>query len=74
MTGWMENPRTLKDIEAIDCEILTCQQVAGVLQANPATIHQQAMERPELLGFPVVICGNRVKIPKRPFLNLMRGK
>ena len=63
----------LKELEELESEILTCQQVAPVLQANPATIHQQAMERPELLGFPVVCVGNRVKIPKRPFLNLMRG-
>lgn len=63
----------LNELEELDSEILTCQQVAPVLQANPQTIHQQAMERPELLGFPVIVCGTRVKIPRRAFLAFMRG-
>jgi hypothetical protein len=53
--------------------VLTCQQIAPVLGANPATIHLQATDRPELLGFPVIVMGSRVKIPKRPFLACMRG-
>ncbi len=61
----------LNELEELDREILTCQQVAPVLGSNPQTIHQQAMERPELLGFPVIVCGNRVKIPKRAFLKFM---
>ena len=63
---------TLEQIEAIPAEILTCQQIAPILKANPATIHQQAVEMPELLGFPVIVAGRRVKIPKRPFLRFMR--
>lgn len=63
---------TLEQIEALPVEILTCQQVAPLLGANPATIHGQAMERPELLGFPVICAGRRVKIPKRPFVRFMR--
>ena len=63
---------TLEQIEALPTEVLTCQQIAPILGANPATIHGQATERPELLGFPVIVAGNRVKIPKRPFLAFMR--
>ena len=63
----------LNELEELDRAILTCQQVAPVLGSNPQTIHQQAMERPELLGFPVIVCGTRVKIPKRPFLAFMKG-
>ena len=70
----MNEVRTLRDIEDIDREFLTCKQVAGVLGANPATIHAQAMDRPEMLGFPVICAGTRVKIPKRPFLAFMTGK
>ena len=73
MTAWKDQPRTLAEIEALDCEVLTCAQVAPLLCADPATIHGQAMERPELLGFPVICAGRRVKIPKRPFLAFMRG-
>lgn len=71
-TAWADQPRTLEEIEALPCEVLTCQQIAPVLGANPSTLHIQAMERPELLGFPVICAGRRVKIPKRPFLAFMR--
>lgn len=63
---------TLEQIEALDAEVLTCAQVAPLLASNPATIHGQAMERPELLGFPVIVAGRRVKIPRRPFVRFMR--
>ena len=63
---------TLDELEALPGEVLTCQQIAPVIGANPDTIRGQARERPELLGFPVIICGNRIKIPKKPFLQFMR--
>ena len=63
---------TLDQLEALPAEVLTCAQVAPVLCANPATLHLQALERPELLGFPVIVAGSRVKIPKRPFIGFMR--
>lgn len=63
---------TLSDIEAIPSEVLTCSQVAPLLKANPATIHGMATDRPDLLGFPVIVMGRRVKIPKAAFLLYMR--
>lgn len=63
---------TLEQIEALPCEVLTCAQIAPLLQANPATIHDQAIERPGMLGFPVIVCGRRVKIPRRPFIKYMK--
>ena len=67
-------PKTLADIEALDCEVLTCAQVAPILGANPDTIRGQAVERPELLGFPVIRAGRRVKIPKAAFVRFMKGE
>ena len=64
---------TLEQIEAMPTEVLTCTDVAKVLGANADTIRQQARERPELLGFRVIVAGNRVKIPKRAFLQFMKG-
>lgn len=55
---------TLDQLEALPAEVLTCAQVTPVLL--------QALERPELLGFPVIVAGSRVKIPKRPFIRFMR--
>lgn len=63
---------TLEEIEALPNEVLTCAQVAPLLGANPLTIHGQATDRPELLGFPVIVAGRRVKIPKRPFIRFMK--
>ena len=64
---------TLQEIENSTKEVLTCADVAPVLQCNPATLHMQAIEQPWRLGFPVIVMGNRVKIPRKPFLNFMNG-
>lgn len=74
MTTWKDRPRTLEEIEALECEILTCAQIAPLLGACPQTLRLQATQRPELLGFPVIVAGNRVKIPKRPFIKFMKGE
>lgn len=65
---------TLTELEALETEVLTCKQIAPVLMANPATIHLQAMECPEKLGFPVIVMGSRVKIPRKAFLAFMEGE
>lgn len=62
---------TLREIEESSKEVLTCSEVAPVLKCNPATLHMQAVEDPGRLGFPVIVMGSRVKIPRRPFLNYM---
>lgn len=62
---------TLKELAELDSEILTPTQVAPILGVNPQTIRINARERPELLGFPVIVMGSRVKIPKVPFLHFM---
>ena len=49
------------------------EEAAYVLGCQPQSIRVAARQRPELLGFPVIIIGNRVKIPRIPFLNLMNG-
>ena len=64
---------TLNEIENSTKEVLTCQDVAEVLKCNPATLHMQAMEQPRRLGFPVIVMGTRVKIPRKPFLDYMNG-
>lgn len=64
---------TLDEIKSSSKEVLTCKDVADVLACNPATLHMQAMEQPWRLGFPVIVMGSRVKIPRKPFLNFMNG-
>ena len=64
---------TLDDIARIPKEYLTAAQVAPILGSDPQTIRMQARLRPDLLSFPVVCLGSRVKIPKEAFLRVMRG-
>lgn len=65
-------PKTLEDLEALPCGVLTCKQIAPILGADPGTIHQQAVEAPYMLGFPVIVMKSRVKVPRRAFIRFMR--
>ena len=66
-------PQTLEELEAMPGETLVCADVAGVLKANPTTLHDTAIQQPGLLGFRVIVAGRRVKIPKRAFIRYMKG-
>lgn len=65
---------TLFDIVKIPNETLTCKQVAPILGYGEYQLHQQAVKHPERLGFPVIVIGNRVKIPKNAFISFMNGE
>lgn len=65
---------TLEEIRAIDREWLSASEVAGVLGCDPQGLRVWARQRPEQLGFPVVVLEHRIKIPRRAFLAYMTGK
>ena len=54
-----------------DREYFTADEICGVLAINPQTIRDTARQRPELLGFPVILTGSRVRIPRIPVLRFM---
>lgn len=60
-------------IKAMSVATITPAEAAKVLGCNPNSIRQAARRRPELLGFPVIVMGNRVLIPRIPFLNFLEG-
>lgn len=64
---------TLSDVKAMDLDVISPDIVAQVLRCNPNYIRTAAKQRPELLGFPVIIIGNRVKIPRVGFIRYMEG-
>lgn len=64
---------TLQEIEAIPREMLRPSDIAGYLKSNPQDIRTQAQEDPQKLGFPVIIIGSRVKIPKQAFIAFIKG-
>lgn len=65
---------TLQEIKALDRQMLTPAIVAPFLGCDQQTLRLQARHRPDLLGFPVVCLGSRVKIPKEPFIAFFEGK
>lgn len=63
---------TLKDIEQTDAEFLLASDIAPVLGINPQDIRSQAQSDASKLGFPVIVTGTRVRIPKEGFLYFCR--
>ena len=65
---------TLSEIKALDSDIITPAQAAGVLKCDPHFIRVMAREEPWRLGFPVVVMNSRTKIPRLPFIRYIEGK
>ena len=63
--------KTIADILASDKAFLTPDDVSGVLGSHPQTIRVTARQRPDLIGFEFTFSGNRMKIPRIPFLRFM---
>ena len=64
----------LEQIKQAKKDVLTCADVAEVLKCDAYTLHMQAQQRPEMLGFNVICMGNRVKIPRLAFIQFMEGE
>lgn len=64
---------TLQEIESSSKDILTACEVAEVLSCDPQLVRCVAKHEPKSLGFPVIVMRNRVKIPRLPFLEFMKG-
>lgn len=62
---------TREEIENSSKECLVCSDIAEILQANAYSIHEQAIDDPAALQFPVIIIGRHVKIPRIPFMQFM---
>lgn len=65
---------TLDELRKYPRPYLTPEQVARTLGADAHAIRLQARTKPELLGFPVMVCGTRTKIPTQPFIEWLFGK
>lgn len=62
---------TLQEIQNMEKAFLTPDDVSGVLGSNPQTVRVTARQRPDLIGFEFTFVGNRMKIPRIPFLRFM---
>ena len=69
-----KGPLTLDDLRAMTREAITPALAAQVLQCDPQWIRVAARQDKSLLGFPVVLLGSRVKIPRLAFIRFMEGE
>lgn len=67
---------TLEDVERIDREYLIPKEIAPLLGCDPYYITLQAREDRKngtsSFPFPIIMIGNRTKIPKRAFIEVMK--
>ena len=64
----------LSDIHRSTKVYLTPSDVAAVLDCDPHSIRTQAHRDPSKLGYPVIVIGRRVRIPRIPFLRYLEGR
>lgn len=50
---------------------MRAEEAAAILGVNPQNLRTQARDDPKKLGFNVVIVGNKVIIPRKPFYEFM---
>lgn len=58
-------------IKNSDALFLIPDEVSKVLGLSPQGIRNQARADPLKLGFPVIISGNKVRIPRAPFIRFI---
>ena len=64
----------LKKIEESNEAFILCEDIGRLLGITPQCIREQAKKSPQHLGFPVVVVGNSIRIPRVPFLQFVKGK
>lgn len=50
---------------------MTAVEVAHILGVHPQALRNQAHTNPSALGFPVIVVGSRVLVPRKPFVNFI---
>jgi len=62
---------TLEELQKSTEIFVTPADVAPILKCDPQCIRKQAQTDPSQLGFPVIVQGSRVRIPRIPFLRFI---
>lgn len=65
---------TMVDLKKRTDATITPAEAAAVLGMAPHWLRLMARERPEKLGFPVIVYGNRCRIPRVPFIRYLEGE
>ena len=64
---------TLEDVKKMDAPVITAAVAGHVLGCDPHYIRLEARLHPEKLGFPVIVIGKRVRIPRAAFVRYLEG-
>ena len=59
---------TFDDLLMMNTPVITGTQAAQAMGMDPTRLLGYAREKPELIKFPYQLSGNRMKIPRIPFL------
>lgn len=65
---------TMADLKKRTDATITPAEAAAVLGMAPHWLRLMARERPGKLGFPVIVYGNRCRIPRIPFIRYLEGE
>ena len=63
----------LAEIERLDKDFLSVQEVAGCLRCSEQLIRDEAGKSPKYFGFPIAQIGHSFRIPKEGFVNWAKG-
>lgn len=64
----------LEELKAMDEVVISAQVASRYLRIDPHSIRLEARYHPEKLGFPVIVTGHRVKIPRVAFIRYLEGE
>ena len=66
-------PLSLNEVRQMERDMLTPDIVSRVVGCSPMTLRLTARQFPERLGFPVIVMGSRVRVPREAFIKFMEG-
>lgn len=64
---------TMDEIRRSEKYFLSPQDISAVMGSHPKTIHDTAMNRPDLIGYKFTFVGNRMKISRKSFIEFIDG-
>lgn len=62
---------TISEMQKLSKAFLNAADIAPVLNCDPQCIRAQAHIDPSKLGYPVIVTGRRIRIPRIPFLEYL---
>ena len=62
---------TLEQLQQSKQLFVSPADISSILGCDPQCIRRQAQINPSQLGFPVIVQGSRVRIPRIPFLRFI---